>query len=255
MQQELSPALQQKKIAIVSKYGDRVSFLNEFSPDKQIGKCADERVAMLAETPTLTDLNISYGRNTAVMFLIPQLFDISEFCGAKDKFTSRQIEQTAQLIASNYPWLKVLEIMTFCKQFKLGQYGHFYGTIDPMVITCALKDFLLYRREVYADYEDYLTKLRIEAEKKKPHMTFDEWKAQKEAKGEKVNIRFAKIDDNGKEVPTLSPIESLVESAKNLVTNKYGLSMKSLLEMRKAFREQNGMTLEEVIEKYNNNEL
>ena len=238
---------------MLSRYGDRVACLNEFAPDKQIGKCADERMAMLADTPTLTDLNISYGKNTAVMFLIPQLFDISEFCGAKDKFTSRQIEQTAQLIASKYPWLKVLEIMTFCKQFKLGNYGHFYGSIDPMVITCALKDFLMYRKEVYADYEDYLNKLRIETEKSKPHMTFKEWAAMKKAKGEEVHIQES-VSDDGR-THSFSPIQSLVESAQNLIENKYGLSMKSLLEMRKAFREQNGMTPEEVIEKNDKKEL
>lgn len=214
--------------------------------------CADERVAMLADSPTLTDLNICYGKNTAVVFLIPQLFDISEFCGAKDKFTDRQIEQTAQLIAANYPWLKVMEIMTFCKQFKLGHYGHFYGSIDPMKITCALREFLVFRKEVYADYEEYVSNLRQQEERKKPHVTFKEWKLLKEANGEEVHIQEV-ADEQGRVV--YKPIDTLVDSARNLIENRYKLSMKSLLEMRKTFIEKNGMTPEEVIEKNENKEL
>lgn len=240
---------------IISRHGDRVAFLNSFSPDKQVTMCADEKIAILDDTPTLTDINISYGRNTAVMFLIPQLLNISEFCGAREKFTDRQIEETAHLIAANYPWLKVLELMTFFKQFKMGQYGQFYGSVDPMRIMSALREFLLFRREIYADYENFLMQKKIEDEKKKPHMTYEEWKAMKEANGEKVNISMSVVEERGRELRVINPIETLVESAQNIVTNKYNLSMKSLLDMRKTFREQNGMTPEEVIEKSEKGEL
>lgn len=229
--------------------------MNKYSPDKQITLCTDEKMAILDDSPTLTDLKLVYGKNTAVMFLIPQLLNISEFCGAKEKFTDRQIEETAHLIAANYPWLKVLEIMTFCKKFKMGHYGRFYGSVDPMVITSALLEFLEYRRDVYGDYEQFLAQQRIEEEKKKPHISFEEWKAMKEANGEKVNISMSVVEERGRKLHVINPIETLIESAQNIVTNKYNLSMKSLLDMRKAFREQNGMTPEEVIEKSEKGEL
>ena len=217
--------------------------------------CADEKIAILDDTPTLTDINISYGKNTAVMFLIPQLLNISEFCGAREKFTDRQIEETAHLIAANYHWLKILELMTFFKQFKMGQYGQFYGSVDPMRIMSALREFLLFRREIYADYENFRAQKNIEEEKKKPHISFEEWKAMKEANGEKVNISMSVVEERDRELRAINPIETLVESAQNIVTNKYNLSIKSLLDMRKAFREQNGMTPEEVIEKSEKGEL
>lgn len=253
--QELSPALQKKKMEIISKYGDRVRFLSAFAPNVQITMCEDEKYAILNDSPTLTDINATYGKSTAAMFLVPQLFNISEFCGVKDKFTDDQIQETAQLIASSYPWLKVLEVMTFCKQFKLGKYGQFYGSIDPMVIMKSFREFLKYRAEVYADYEDFLAQQRIEEEMKKPHMTFEEWKAMKEANGEKVTISMSVVEERGRELRAINPIETLVERARNIVTNKYSLSMKSLLDMRRLFKEQNGMTPEEVLEKAERNEL
>ena len=86
-------------------------------------------------------------------------------------------------------------------------------------------------------------------------MTFEDWKKEKEAKGEEVHITMVCADDRGNMVKAVRPIESLVEQANNLITNKYNLSMKSLLEMRKMFKEKNGMTPEEVIEKNENKEL
>ena len=195
--QPLSQDLQLRKEAVLRCYGDRVAFLNRFSPDKQMTLCRDENLAILDESPTLTDINITYGRNTAVMFLIPQLLNISEFCGARDKFTDRQIEELAQMIASNYQWLKVLEFMTFCKQFKMGVYGLLYGSVDPMAILKAIRKFLDYRRDVYSDYERFIALRRIEEEKKKPHITYEQWRKMKEEKGEKINLTEDKLKKIG----------------------------------------------------------
>lgn len=145
--------------------------------------------------------------------------------------------------------------MTFFKQFKMGQYGQFYGAVDPMRIMSALREFLLFRREIYADYENFRAQKNIEEEKKNPHISFEEWKAMKEANGEKVNISMSVVEERGRELRAINPIETIVESAQNIVTNKYNLSMKSLLEMRKVFIAKNGMTPEEVIEKNEKNEL
>ena len=233
-----------------------MAFLNAFSPDKQYTLCQDDRLAILDESPTLTELNATYGKSSASMFLVPQLFNISEFCGAREKFTEGQIMETAQLIAVSYPWLKVKEIMTFCKQFKLGRYGQFYGSVDPMVITRALKEFLSFRADVYSEYEEFKAQRKIEQQKKEPTMSFEEWQKEKKAKGEAVHLSAtAGIDKNGNKVLAVKPIDTLVDMAQSLIENRNGLSTKSLLEMRKMFREQNGMTPEEVIEKSNNNEL
>ena len=252
MSQALSPALQQKMTQIVSQYGDRVTFLNSFSPDKQYTLCADDKAAILGDSPTLTDINICYGNNMSVMFLLPQLLNLSEFCGAKEKFSNRQIEETAHLIAASYPWLKVKEIMTFFKQFKIGQYGRFYGTVDPMVIMSALKEFLVYRNDVYAEYEE---RIASSEDITKGTVSFEEWKATKEANGEKVHI--SAYEEKGKTIvrEVKSPIENALDTAKSLVTNKHGLTMKTLLDMRKLFLEQNGMTPEDFIYKIENKEL
>ena len=38
------------------------------------------------------------------------------------------------MIASEFGYLKATELMLFFYRLKAGRYGHFYGSIDPMVI-------------------------------------------------------------------------------------------------------------------------
>ena len=240
---------------MISEYGDRMMFLNSFSPDKQVVLCADEKNAIVCSSPTLTDLNIAYGKNTSVMFLIPQLFNLSEFCGTKEKFTESQIHETASLIATSYPWLKVKEVMTFFKLFKMGNYGHFYGSVDPMKVLCALKEFLSYRSEVYAEYEQQKAQEKIAEDKLLPTISYEDWVKEKQSKGEAVSFVLERPKDGQGVRYKPKPLETLVDSAKALVENRYNLSMKSLLEMRKMFRDKNGLTPEEVVEKAEKNEL
>lgn len=240
---------------MINTYGDRTGFLTSFSPDKQVVFCIDEKEAIVSDSPTLTDMNTTYGKNTAVMFLIPQLFDLSEFCGAKEKFTERQIRETASLIATSYPWLKVKEVMTFFKQFKMGNYGHFYGSVDPMKVLCALKEFLSYRSEVYAEYEQQKAQEKIAEDKLLPTISYEDWVKEKKSKGEAVNFVLERSKDGQGVRYKPKPLETLVDSAKALIENRYNLPMKSLLDMRKMFREKNGMTPEEIVEKAEKNEL
>ncbi len=226
-----------------------------FVPDRQYELCQDETMAILSDSPTLTELNATYGKNTAAMFLVPQLFNLSEFCGAKDKFTESQISETALLIATSYPWIKVKEFMVFCKKFKLGQYGQFYGTVDPMVITRAFREFLVYRSDVYADYEEFKAKKAIEEQKKKPTLSYEEWRKEKEAKGEPISFVVERSEDQRVVSYKPKPLETLVDGAKALIENRYNVSVKSLLDMRKMFIEKNGLTPEEVVEKSERNEL
>ena len=61
-----------------------------------------------------------------------------------DFFQNMDDEQTkvlARMIAAEYKDMKLSVIMLFFYRFKCGHFGRFYGKVDPMVITCALKDF------------------------------------------------------------------------------------------------------------------
>lgn len=103
--------------------------------------------------PTLAALRAAYGGGKPKAWLVPQLLNLSEFCGCKDKLTGGQLDETATMIAAAYPWLKTTELMLFFFRLKSGVYGRFYGAVDPIVIMTALRDFVRERHAVIARAE------------------------------------------------------------------------------------------------------
>lgn len=174
-QQALLPALRQKSNEIVKAYGERENFLVTFNPDLQRKVCAHTDVCFFGGAPTLGLLNTTYGEQTAAMWLVPQLYNLSEFCGCRDKMTDNQLKECASVIATEFGYLSVTELMLFFHRFKSGRYGRFYGSVDPLVITTSLRDFLKERALAYEKHEqEERERLRAE-EEAKPKVTWEEY--------------------------------------------------------------------------------
>ena len=107
------------------------------------------------------------------------MLTVSEFCGCKDKFSEEQMDETAGLVSTAYPWLKVSELLLFFGWFKLGRYGKFYGCLDPMVITTALQEFLQERNTYLAKIDQQERERKAEEERKIPSYTYAEWQERK----------------------------------------------------------------------------
>ena len=86
------------------------------------------------------------------------------------------MEDLAYLIVCGYHWLKVTEVMLFFWWFKSGRYGKFYGAVDPMVITTALREFVKDRNAIIAK-RDGMEAEKKEAEWRKRAVTYEQYKA------------------------------------------------------------------------------
>lgn len=115
-----------------------------------------------------------YGVNAPTAWMIPQLYDLSEYCGCKGKLTDNQLEQCAVIITTTYPYLKITELMLFFFRFKAARYGRFYGSVDPLVITSALSDFIRERVLAIERYEQE-ERDRKREEDRKNAMTWEEY--------------------------------------------------------------------------------
>lgn len=115
--------------------------------------CADIRECIQGEHPILSIVNRQHGVNVTAAWIVQQLFDLSEFCGCKEKLSRRMLEQTAKMIAGEFYYLKVTEVMLFMYRMKLGDYGKFYGSVDPIVILSSLRQFVKWRNEHIDRYE------------------------------------------------------------------------------------------------------
>lgn len=137
----------------IKKFGSVKGLLLKANPDSQLQICKHTSLCFFGNYPTLSDLSMAFTNKAPVMWLVPQLFNLSEFCGCKEKLSVPQLEQCAKLIAQNYNYLKITELMLFFYRFKTARYGRFYGTVDPLVIMSALKVFITERNEAYCAKE------------------------------------------------------------------------------------------------------
>jgi len=165
---------QEKQLAITNRFGNRDQFLLKVNPDTQTSFALKQKQAIMGDYPTLADICIAYGKTFSFQWLVPQITDLTLFTGAKN-LTKEQIRSLAKVIAAEYHYLKVTELLLFFHRFKTGRYGRFYGSVDPMVITCALREFLSERNSLIDIYEREQRAEAIEQEKELPAMTREQW--------------------------------------------------------------------------------
>lgn len=177
---------QEKITLIVSKFGDKDQFLQKVNPKTQASFALKPQKAIMGDYPTLIDICLSYGKTFAEQWLYPQISDLSIFTGAKN-LDKEQVRSLASVIAAEYRYLKVTELLLFFHRFKAGHYGRFYGSVDPMVITCALRDFIKERNVFIDQYERDANNLQRELDKQKPKMSYEEYQKYKLLENKKDN--------------------------------------------------------------------
>ena len=168
---------------MINRFGDSKAFLEKVNPSTQTAFAANPSKAVMGDYPTLTDLKSAYGKNFAAIWLVPQIDNLTLFTGAKN-ITEQQHEELAKIISAEYGYLKVTELLLFFHRFKAGHYGRFYGTVDPMVITCALKDFIKERNTFIDQFERDVNNIKREEEKSLPTMSHEEYLKLKQEENE-----------------------------------------------------------------------
>ncbi len=86
-----------------------------------------------------------------------------------------QIESLSYILAQKYQHVKFSVMQLFFYKFKCGDFGKFYGKVDPMAITCALKDFITeceQKRQEYLNME-YEEKKKAEDEARERRFHFE----------------------------------------------------------------------------------
>lgn len=154
-----------------ARFGSDDDFMRKVTPDTQVHFAAKPESAIMGDYPTLRDIDSAYGKGFSVEWLIPQISNLALYTGAKNLNDRQQLE-LARVISVEYRHLKITEILMFFARFKAGRYGRFYGSVDPMVITCALRDFIKERNIMIDSFEQ---KKREEESHSEDAMSREEW--------------------------------------------------------------------------------
>ena len=171
---------------VVSRFGSDRQFMEKVSYKTQTAFGKNPEKAVMGDYPTLNDINAAYGKGFAVEWLISHVTNLSLYTNAKNMDVN-QIAEVSDVLAAEYKHLKITELLLFFFWFKSGRYGRFYGSVDPMVITCAMKDFVEERNAII----DRCEQKRREAEAEKGKVgavSYEEWKKEKETTNNSLSL-------------------------------------------------------------------
>lgn len=221
-----------------------------FNPDLQREVCKDVELCLLGDAPTLAELNETYGEMSSAMWLVPQLFNLSEFCGCKTRLDEKQLEECACVVATEFSFLKVSEMMLFFYRFKSGKYGRFYGIVDPIIITTSLREYV---NEINIEKDRYQQEEERKAaeESRKRAITYEEFcrRYKQPATG---NLAERLISNKGRKSSKPcgeDEAQSIRETANDLVKNADNADENTLALMKDVFKKKYGMTPECFLEK------
>lgn len=139
--------------------------------------CENTDDCFFGNYPTLAEMKDCYGENMASAWLVPQLNNLSEYCGCRDKLQGVPLRECAFTISRYFSYLKISELMLFFSRFKSGRYGRFYGSVDPLVINTALRDFVKERADEI-DKREYAERQQQREADRKEAVTWEQYSIQ-----------------------------------------------------------------------------
>jgi hypothetical protein len=126
--------LSERAWLVVNRYGDGESFAKKFNPSLQVVCAQNVERSFRGNAPSLALLGETYPDEQVNTWIIAQLMDLYKFAGVKEKPTFQQVLELSVMIRVEYYYLKASELLLFFFKLKAGEYGTFYGVVDPMVI-------------------------------------------------------------------------------------------------------------------------
>ena len=133
-----------------------------FSPKNLALAHKNEDVCYVGNYPTLQTLDRVYGEGAASFLLVPYITDLAVFAGVSP--STEDVKNLCEMIACEYWFLKITEVMLFFWNFKAGMYEKFYGKFSSMDVMVSLRRFVEERRYKVLRIEARLKQREREAE-------------------------------------------------------------------------------------------
>lgn len=159
-------------------HGEIERLRNAFNPINQARMCQNAEQMFSRQYPALSIIAKRYGAMEAETLVALYVRDLSEFTGVKEKMSPRQMHYVASIIVSDYGFLTITEIIYFFHLFKGGRFGKFYGSVDGLVITNALQEFMQIRADMLDKIEHKRRKIEQAKERerqKRECLTYEEY--------------------------------------------------------------------------------
>ena len=249
--------------AVFQRYGEGgAAVIDMYNADFLARRQMKQEECFFGDYPALSELDRQFNGRFSAAWLMFHLHDLSEYCGCKEKLSGRVLKQCASVIATEFHYLKVSEVMLFFHWFKTGRYGRFYGSVDPLVITTSIRDFLKERATAYERHEREERERKRE-EERKDAVSWEEYcKMQEDAlraegkneeadtwKGRKHPMQAVYSNNKGLENPK-DEAKDIVKIIKSFLNNPEA-NEEAKKVFCQSFKKKYGYTPQEYIEKHN----
>lgn len=98
----------------------------------------DEERCHIGTAPTLADSLHEFGRDCVLSVIDEILYSLVTFTSARVHLSQEQRGRLAWVVLTQYPRMRVTELILFVVKAQSGKFGKFYDRIDPIDITTAL---------------------------------------------------------------------------------------------------------------------
>lgn len=152
-----------------------VARLGDCCPATMAKVCSDVAACHTGDYPTLGKIRRASG-SLALAWLVQLINDLGEYCNVQRKMDTAQMETLASIIMNGYGHMKISELLLFFYRLKAGVYGEFYGAIDPVRITVALRRFSEERIGWLSRHEAEEAARRLEEDSRRGNcVTLEQW--------------------------------------------------------------------------------
>ena len=127
---------------LMKRFSTGKELVTTFNPDVGSRLPGNYEKVYNSDAPTIGLVSTAYGRDLSLQWINIQLNSIDQFTQVKNDLPESSRKELAELILSHYSALKLPEFMLFVARFKLGLYGKFYGSFDPIAFCEAIKKFM-----------------------------------------------------------------------------------------------------------------
>lgn len=101
--------------------------------------------SLTGDAPTVRQLLYSYQMEHLEVWVRAQVHDLNEYVGVKQKMETTQMKDLARTIILKSKHLKASEVLLFFHKLKAGDFGGFYGAVDPQKVGEYLNAFKNWR--------------------------------------------------------------------------------------------------------------
>ncbi len=152
-----SPKQEQSLNKYVEIYGE--DFLREctkYPAKTRQNVISNIKEAVALNSPTIVDWKNQFGLKSVEWWLKIQLIEVFQYCGVYDKMEIYQIQHCASLIAKDFYYITVTEMMEFFNRFEVGYYSRFFSAYSatPQTLTMSLIRYISEVQRVRGEVEN-----------------------------------------------------------------------------------------------------